>query len=102
MIQGGCPDGNGMGGPGYNIKDEFLPGNRNSKGTISMANAGPNSGGSQFFINLVDNNHLDQGHPVFGKVINGLDIVMKIGSVRVDGGDKPVDDVKIEKIEVKE
>jgi peptidylprolyl isomerase len=71
MIQGGDPKGNGMGGPGYTIKDEFTHagGNRNDRGTISMANAGPNTGGSQFFINLVNNNFLDTKHPAFGKVI---------------------------------
>ncbi|MBO7205339.1 MAG: peptidylprolyl isomerase [Candidatus Methanomethylophilaceae archaeon] len=59
MIQGGCPNGTGTGGPGYTIKDEFVKGHSNKRGTISMANAGPNTGGSQFFINLVDNNYLD-------------------------------------------
>ena len=59
MIQGGCPNGNGTGGPGYTIKDEFVKGHSNKRGTISMANAGPNTGGSQFFINLVDNGYLD-------------------------------------------
>src|SRR3989344_6498005 len=67
MIQGGDPTGTGTGGPGYNIKDEFGKANRNNRGTISMANSGPNTGGSQFFINLVNNNFLDNKHPVFGK-----------------------------------
>ena len=69
MIQGGDPTGTGMGGPGYSIKDEFSKNNRNDRGTISMANAGPNTGGSQFFINLVNNNYLDRKHPVFGKIV---------------------------------
>ncbi|MBW2964620.1 peptidylprolyl isomerase, partial [Candidatus Woesearchaeota archaeon] len=67
MIQGGDPKGTGTGGPGYTIKDEFTDHNRNNRGTISMANAGPNTGGSQFFINLVNKNFLDSKHPVFGK-----------------------------------
>ena len=75
MLQGGDPTGTGMGGPGYEIPDEFTKHNKNNKGTISMANAGPNTGGSQFFINLVDNNYLDKMHPVFGKVIAGMEVV---------------------------
>nr|WP_287849304.1 peptidylprolyl isomerase [Methanothrix sp.] len=74
MIQGGDPEGTGMGGPGYTIEDEFTDNNRNDRGTIAMANAGPNTGGSQFFINLVDNNFLDDKHPAFGKVIEGMDV----------------------------
>jgi len=97
MIQGGDPTGTGSGGPGYEIKDEFTKNNRNDRGTISMANAGPNTGGSQFFINLVDNNFLDTKHPVFGKVVEGMDVVDKIGSVPTDGNDKPVEEVMIEK-----
>jgi peptidylprolyl isomerase len=95
MIQGGDPTGTGRGGPGYAIKDEFTDHNRNSRGTIAMANAGPNTGGSQFFINLVDNNYLDKAHPVFGKVIEGMDIVDKIGKVKTDSMDRPQKDVKI-------
>jgi peptidylprolyl isomerase len=95
MIQGGDPTGTGGGGPGYSIKDEFTSHNRNSRGTISMANAGPNTGGSQFFINLVDNNFLDSKHPVFGTVTGGMDVVDKIGKVRTGAGDRPVQDVTI-------
>jgi len=97
MIQGGDPQGTGMGGPGYNIEDEFTHegGNKNNKYTISMANSGPNTGGSQFFINLVDNNYLDTKHPAFGMVIEGMDIIDKIGKVQVGMNDKPVEDVKI-------
>jgi peptidylprolyl isomerase len=95
MLQGGDPTGTGMGGPGYAIKDEFTPGNRNNRGTISMANAGPNTGGSQFFINLVDNNFLDGKHPVFGKVIGGMDVVDKIGKTKTGHGDRPLKDVVI-------
>jgi peptidylprolyl isomerase len=97
MIQGGDPTGTGMGGPGYTIQDEFTHegGNRNDKYTISMANAGPNTGGSQFFINLIDNNFLDTKHPVFGKVIEGTEIVDKIANVQTDSNDRPLDEVKI-------
>jgi len=95
MIQGGDPTGTGMGGPGYAIKDEFTKNNRNDRGTISMANAGPNTGGSQFFINLVNNNFLDGKHPVFGKVIEGMDVVDKIARVKTDTSDRPVSNVTI-------
>ena len=95
MIQGGDPTGTGMGGPGYTIKDEFTNHNRNDRGTIAMANAGPNTGGSQFFINLVNNNFLDGKHPVFGKVVEGMDIVNKIGSTKVGANDRPVQNVTI-------
>ncbi len=102
MIQGGDPTGTGMGGPGYNIKDEFthVGGNKNNRGTISMANAGPNTGGSQFFINLVDNNYLDSKHPAFGEVINGMDVVDKIGAVQTGAGDRPLKEVIIIKASV--
>ncbi len=97
MIQGGDPTGTGMGGPGYNIEDEFThqPANENNKYTISMANAGPNTGGSQFFINLVDNNFLDTKHPVFGKVIQGMDVVDEIANVPTNPQDKPLEEVVI-------
>mgnify|MGYP001360385496 CR=1 FL=1 len=97
MIQGGDPQGTGMGGPGYAIKDEFSHkgGNKNNRGTISMANSGPNSGGSQFFINLVDNNFLDDKHPAFGNVVEGMDVVDKISKLQKDSSDKPLEEVKI-------
>jgi peptidylprolyl isomerase len=100
MIQGGDPTGTGRGGPGYVIKDEFTANNRNVRGTIAMANAGPNTGGSQFFINLVDNSHLNTKHPVFGKVIDGMDIVDRIAKVKTDSNDRPVTPVKIIKATV--
>jgi len=102
MIQGGDPTGTGMGGPGYNIEDEFTHagGNKNNRGTISMANAGPNTGGSQFFINLVDNNFLDTKHPAFGKVIEGMDVVDKIAKVQTNAQDKPLEDVVIVKASI--
>jgi peptidylprolyl isomerase len=95
MLQGGDPTGTGRGGPGYSIKDEFTLHNRNDRGTLSMANAGPNTGGSQFFINLVNNNFLDDKHPVFGHVIEGMDVVDKIGKTKTGHGDRPLQNVTI-------
>jgi Peptidyl-prolyl cis-trans isomerase (rotamase) - cyclophilin family len=95
MIQGGDPTGTGRGGPGYAIKDEFTDHNRNDRGTIAMANAGSNTGGSQFFINLVSNNYLDKAHPVFGKVVEGMDVVEKMGKVKTGAMDRPAKEVKI-------
>ena len=95
MLQGGDPTGTGRGGPGYTIKDEFTPNNHNLRGTISMANAGPNTGGSQFFINTVDNTFLDGKHPVFGKVVSGMDVVDTISKVETDANDRPLKEVKI-------
>ncbi|WP_319538059.1 peptidylprolyl isomerase [uncultured Methanospirillum sp.] len=100
MVQGGCPKGTGTGGPGYTIRDEFTADNRNDRGTISMANAGPNTGGSQFFINLVNNNYLDKNHPVFGKVVSGMDIVDAISKVKTDRNDRPKEDIVIQKATV--
>jgi cyclophilin family peptidyl-prolyl cis-trans isomerase len=99
MIQGGDPTGTGMGDPSIpEIKDEFTDNNRNDRGTISMANRGKDTGSSQFFINLVNNNFLDSKHPVFGKVVEGMDVVDKIGKVGTGPGDKPLEDVVINKI----
>ena len=108
MIQGGDPTGTGMGGPGYNIQDEFGTGHSNIRGTIAMANTGrPNTGGSQFFINTVNNTYLDKENPqtpyappVFGTVLEGMDVVDKIGRVETDRNDKPLQDVVIQSIEV--
>jgi peptidylprolyl isomerase len=82
---------------GDQIQDEFTHtnGNKNSKYTISMANAGPNTGGSQFFINLANNNFLDDKHPVFGEVISGKEVVEKIGKTQTGPNDKPIEDIKI-------
>lgn len=110
MIQGGCPQGTGSGGPGYTIEDEFGSGHSNVRGTISMANTGrPNSGGCQFFINTVNNSFLDKedkstpsAHPVFGEVVEGMDVVDAISKVKTGRGDKPVKDVVIKTIEVLE
>ncbi len=100
MVQGGDPTGTGTGGPGYTIKDEFTDHNRNDRGTISMANAGPNTGGSQFFLNVADNNFLDSKHPVFGKVVKGMDVVDKIANSPRNSRDIPLDEVKIVKARV--
>jgi len=96
MIQGGDPTGTGYGDPSIpEIKDEFTRTNRNDRGTISMANAGPNTGSSQFFINHVNNNFLDTKHPAFGKVISGMDVVDKIAKVPTGSNDKPRTNVTI-------
>src|SRR2546428_7571883 len=89
MIQGGDPQGTGMGGPGYTIKDELPADNRNARGTISMANAGPNTGGSQFFINLVDNRRPDPKHPVVRPVVGGMDGVEALNRTPTDHHRQP-------------
>jgi len=96
MIQGGDPTGSGYGDPTIPaILDEFTDINENERGTIAMANSGPNTGSSQFFINLVNNNHLDSKHPVFGKVVDGMDVVDQIAKVQTDANNKPIEDVRI-------
>ncbi len=100
MIQGGDPTGSGMGGPGYTIKDEFSREHRNARGTLAMANAGPNTGGSQFFVNVVDNFRLDDKHPVFGKVVAGMDVADAISRVPRNRNDRPLKDVVIQKATV--
>ena len=109
MIQGGDPltkdDSQmarwGTGGPGYSFDDELTPGNKNDVGTIAMANSGPNTNGSQFFINVANNNFLDTKHVVFGKVVKGMDVVMAMSEVKTATSDRPVDPIVINSVTLK-
>ena len=101
MIQGGDPTGTGRGGPGYTIRDEFGQGlAHDAEGVLSMANSGPHTGGSQFFITLAPTPWLDGKPPIFGKVTEGMDVVRAIGKTRVGPNDKPIIDVTIKKLTI--
>jgi len=101
MLQGGCPEGSGRGGPGYQIPCEFHAELRHDgEGILSMANAGPNTGGSQFFITLDATPWLDNRHAVFGRVVEGIDVVRSIGKVPTAGGDRPKTDVVMKSLRV--
>ena len=104
MIQGGDPLGEGIGGPGYKFEDEVGPGGPrfDRPGLLAMANAGPNTNGSQFFVTVAATPWLTGKHTIFGEVVEGMDVVMRIAELPTDSGDKPLEDVVLERVHVEE
>jgi cyclophilin family peptidyl-prolyl cis-trans isomerase len=103
MIQGGDPTGTGTGGPGYQIPDEFAPGLKHThSGIFSMANSGPNTGGSQFFITLAATPWLDGKHAIFGKISSGMDVIESIGKCATNPGDRPKEEIVMTKVTASE
>ena len=101
VIQGGCPEGSGRGGPGYKFEDECREDLvHDSEGILSMANAGPGTNGSQFFITLGATPHLNGRHAVFGKVVEGIETIRKIGNVQTGAQDRPTEDIIMKKVTI--